>query len=94
MHRGNKRARLPLPADAASNFLLPLQRELVYFHLTMGTDQIRNLVSLVVEKHGIRAPSVAQYEALRARHGGDLPRAAEWREVARLAEAELACGVE
>lgn len=58
------------------------------------SDQIRNLVSLVVEKHGIRAPAVAQYEALRARHGGDLPRAAEWGEVARLAEAELASGID
>ncbi|HZS81336.1 MAG TPA: hypothetical protein VFA50_00580 [Stellaceae bacterium] len=52
-------------------------------------DQLRNLVSLVIEKHGIRAPSVAQHTALRARRDGDLERAMTWDEVARLAEAAL-----
>jgi hypothetical protein len=53
-------------------------------------SRLQGLASLLLEKHGIRAPSVAQHEALRARHGGDLERAAEWVEVSRLIETALA----
>ncbi|MDB5405495.1 MAG: hypothetical protein JWL84_407 [Rhodospirillales bacterium] len=53
------------------------------------SDQIRNLVTLTIEKHGIRAPSAAQHEALKARRSGDDKRAATWEEVAILAEAAL-----
>ena len=53
------------------------------------TDQIRNLVSLVLEKHGIRAASYAHHQALKARSEGDRERAATWEEVAKLAECAL-----
>jgi hypothetical protein len=52
---------------------------------TSQTDQVRNLVSLTLEKHGIRAPSVAQHQALKARSEGNAWRAETWEEVARLA---------
>ena len=58
------------------------------------SSQIRSLVTLVIEKHGIRAATAAQYEALRARQAGDGERARAWGEVARLVEAELALGLE
>ena len=57
-------------------------------------SQIRALVTLVIEKHGIRAATAAQYEALRARQSGDEERSRAWGEVARLVEAELALGLE
>jgi len=53
------------------------------------TDQVRNLVTLTLEKHGIRAPSVAQHQALKARSEGDVARAELWEEVAELAAADL-----
>jgi hypothetical protein len=52
-------------------------------------DQVRNLVCLVIEKHGLKAPSYAQREALRARQNGDLERADTWSRVARSAEDAL-----
>ena len=52
-------------------------------------DQLRNLLALVIEKHGVRAPAVAQHNALKARHEGDAARAAAWDAVARLAEQAL-----
>jgi hypothetical protein len=58
------------------------------------STHIRALVTLVMEKHGIRASTAAQYESLRARHAGDDQRARAWEEVARLVEAELALGLE
>jgi hypothetical protein len=57
-------------------------------------DQLRNLVALTIEKHGIRAPSFAQHQALKARSDGDLARAATWDEVAQLAEGALREGPE
>jgi hypothetical protein len=55
----------------------------------MQASQARNLVSLLLEKHGIRAPAVAQHEALKAREKGDEERAETWAEAALLAEAAL-----
>jgi hypothetical protein len=52
-------------------------------------NQIRNLVTLALEKHGVRAASFAQHEALKARNEGDAERATTWQEVARLAEEAL-----
>jgi hypothetical protein len=57
--------------------------------LTLPNDQVRNLVCLVIEKHGFKAPSFAQREALRARRKGDLERAETWDRVARSAEDAL-----
>jgi hypothetical protein len=56
---------------------------------TSQTDQVRNLVTLTLEKHGIRAPSVAQHQSLKARSEGDAERAEMWEEVAELAAAAL-----
>jgi hypothetical protein len=56
------------------------------------TDQARNLVTLVLEKHGVRAPAVALHEALKARGTGDTDRAAAWEEAAKLAEDALRSG--
>jgi hypothetical protein len=53
------------------------------------TTQIRNLVTLTLEKHGIRAPSAAQHQALKSRSEGDAERAEIWEQVARLAEGAL-----
>ena len=58
------------------------------------SDQIRNLVSLTIEKHGIKAPSAAQHAALKAMREGDDATAATWREVAILAEAALSADLE
>jgi hypothetical protein len=55
----------------------------------MQSNQARNLVSLLLEKHGIRAPAVAQHEALKAREKGDRERAVVWAEAALLAEEAL-----
>jgi len=53
------------------------------------TDQLHSLVALVLEKHGVKAPMVAQHNALKARRAGDETRAAKWDAVARLAEQAL-----
>jgi hypothetical protein len=52
-------------------------------------DQLRNLVILLIEKHGTRAPSVAQHQALKAKNEGDAGRAELWNQVARLSESVL-----
>jgi hypothetical protein len=49
-------------------------------------SRLKGIVALLVEKHGIRAPSVVRHEALRARQSGDIERATEWLEASRLAE--------
>jgi hypothetical protein len=56
-------------------------------------SQARGLVTLVLEKHGIRAPAVALHEALKARGSGDADRAETWTEVAKLAEDALRAGL-
>ena len=53
------------------------------------SDQVRNLVTLVIEKHGIRATSVAQQQALKAKSQGDATRTGTWEEVARVVEEAL-----
>lgn len=60
------------------------------FDSTIG--QVRNLVALVLEKHGIRASTVAQHQALKARSDGNTARAITWEEVARIAEQTLKVG--
>jgi len=57
--------------------------------MMVAVGQASSLVSLILEKHGIRAPAVALYEALKARGSGDTARAETWAEVARLAEYAL-----
>jgi hypothetical protein len=54
-----------------------------------ANDQVRNLVTLAIEKHGVRAVSFAQHEALKAKMAGDVTRAATWEEVAKLVEEAL-----
>jgi hypothetical protein len=56
-------------------------------------SSLAGVTSLLLESHGIRAPSVARHEALRARQSGDLDRAAEWAEIALRAEAALSSDV-
>jgi hypothetical protein len=53
-------------------------------------SRLNGIASLLLEKHGIRAASAAQHEALRARQNGDIERAEEWAEVARLIDGALA----
>jgi len=55
----------------------------------IASDQVRNLVTLAIEKHGVRAASFAQHEALKAKMAGDAARAATWEEVAKLVEEAL-----
>jgi hypothetical protein len=54
----------------------------------MEPGRITALVSLVIEKHGIRAPSVAQLRAIE-HQATDAAEAELWAEVARQAEATL-----
>jgi hypothetical protein len=54
----------------------------------MERDRIIALVSLVIEKHGIRAPSVAQLRSIE-HQGKDADEAELWAEVARQADATL-----
>jgi hypothetical protein len=54
-----------------------------------SSDQVRNLVTLVIEKHGIKAASVAQQQMLKAKSEGDAARAGTWEEVARVVEEAL-----
>jgi hypothetical protein len=53
------------------------------------TSQIRNLVALALDKHGVRAASFAQHEALKARNEGNAAREDTWQEVALLIEGVL-----
>lgn len=50
-----------------------------------------SIAAILVEKHGVRAGSVAEYQALKARHRGDMDSANGWRSVAA-AVAELLKG--
>ena len=52
-------------------------------------NQVRYLVTLALDRHGERAASFALHQALRFRNEGDLSRATQWREIARLAEETL-----
>ena len=54
--------------------------------------QARNLATLMLEKHGVRAPAAALHEALKARGCGDDDRAETWTEAAKLAEDALRTG--
>ena len=54
-----------------------------------SSDQVRNLVTLVMEKHGIRAASVARQQAFKAKSEGDIARAGTWEEVARVVDEAL-----
>ncbi|HUC69381.1 MAG TPA: hypothetical protein VMA53_28440 [Stellaceae bacterium] len=50
-------------------------------------QQVHSVAAMLVEKHGVRAVSVAEYNALKAQHGGDTASANGWRSVARAAAA-------
>jgi hypothetical protein len=50
-------------------------------------QQVHSVAAMLVERHGVRAVSVAEHKALKARNAGDLASAAGWRNVARAAAA-------
>ena len=54
-------------------------------------QQVHSVAQILVEKHGVRAISVAQHKALKAQHAGDVASAHGWRSVA-LAAATLLTG--
>jgi hypothetical protein len=54
-------------------------------------QQVHSVAALLVEKHGVRAVAVAEHNALKARHRGDLDSAHGWRSVAAAA-ADLLTG--
>lgn len=46
-------------------------------------QQVHSVAAMLIEKHGVRAVSVAEYKALKAQRGGDMASAHGWRSVAR-----------
>jgi hypothetical protein len=54
-------------------------------------QQVHSVAALLVEKHGVRAVAVAEHNALKARHRGDIDGANGWRSVAAAA-ADLLTG--
>jgi hypothetical protein len=48
-------------------------------------QQVHSVAAILVEKHGVRAVAVAEHNALKARHRGDLDSANGWRSVAAAA---------
>jgi hypothetical protein len=55
-------------------------------------EQLQNVwavAQMLVDKHGIRARSFAEHQALRAQHRGDTASMHGWRSVAQAAEAIL-----
>jgi hypothetical protein len=48
-------------------------------------QQVHSVAAMLIEKHGVRAISVAEHKALKAQHGGDMASAHGWRSVARAA---------
>jgi hypothetical protein len=57
-------------------------------------QQVHSVAALLVARHGLRAVSVAEYEALKARHRGDEDGAQGWRSVARAAASLLYADIE
>jgi hypothetical protein len=55
-------------------------------------QQVHSVAALLVEKHGVRAVSVAKHKALKARHGGDVAAAHGWQSVANAVAALLTGG--
>jgi len=51
-------------------------------------QQVHSVAAMLVEKHGVKAVSIAEHAALKARHRGDLASSSGWRSVA-LAAADL-----
>jgi hypothetical protein len=49
-------------------------------------NQVRNLATLAIEKHGLKAPSFARRRALEVKAEGDAKAAATWFQVAELAD--------
>jgi hypothetical protein len=52
-------------------------------------QQVHSVAAILVEKHGVRAVSVAKHKALKARHGGDVASAHGWQSVASAAASLL-----
>lgn len=50
-------------------------------------QQVHSVAAMLVEKHGVRAVSVAELKALKAQHAGDMASCNGWRSVARAAAA-------
>jgi hypothetical protein len=48
-------------------------------------QQVHSVAAMLVEKHGVKAISVAEHQALKARHRGDTGSANGWRSVASAA---------
>lgn len=48
-------------------------------------DDVREIALLLIHRHGLRAPSYARLQGLRARYHGDEEAASSWRAVAEKA---------
>jgi hypothetical protein len=48
-------------------------------------QNVHSVAALLVEKHGVRAVAVAEHNALKARHRGNIDDANGWRSVAAAA---------
>jgi hypothetical protein len=48
-------------------------------------QQVHSVAAILIERHGVRAISVAEHKALKAQQGGDTASAQGWRSVARAA---------
>jgi hypothetical protein len=48
-------------------------------------QQVHSVAAMLIEKYGVRAMSVAEHNALKARHGGDAASAHGWQSVASAA---------
>ena len=52
-------------------------------------QQVHSVAAILIAKYGVRAICVAKHNALKARHGGDVPSAHGWQSVASAAETLL-----
>jgi len=57
-------------------------------------QQVHSVAAMLIEKHGVRAPSVAKHNALKAQQMGDSASANGWLSVARAVEALIAGGTD
>jgi hypothetical protein len=53
------------------------------------TQQVHSIAAILIERHGIKAITVAEHNALRARHRGDDEGAQGWHSVRRAVEGLL-----
>ncbi|MGH7090464.1 MAG: hypothetical protein ACREFQ_16330 [Stellaceae bacterium] len=67
---------------AASPTLIAKARRVDEAHHLGDGAGVWSTARLIVEKHGIRAPSYADHQALKARERGDVPSMHRWQSVA------------